>query len=91
MEGSLEQTHISNRETGFLAFIRLMGTCYFKRHLSAFVSNKGHLTPVQLFNSIDPFLLAKESYAAKYLIHLISYIVTTSLKYVKSIFAYQLG
>ena len=60
MEGSLEQTHMSNRETGFLAFIRLIGTCYFKRHLSAFISNKGHSTPVQLYNSIDPSLPAKE-------------------------------
>ena len=56
MEGSLEQTHQHDREMGFLAFIRMMGTCYFKKHLPAFISNKGHSTPLQLYNSIDPSL-----------------------------------
>ena len=56
MEGSLEETHQHDREIGFLAFIRLIGTCYFKKHLPAFISNKGHSTPLQLYNSIGPSL-----------------------------------
>lgn len=61
MEGSLEQTQLSDRETGFLAFTRMIGTCYFpKKHLPAFISNKGHSTPLQLYNSIDPSLPSME-------------------------------
>ena len=38
--------------TGFLAFIRLMGTAYFKKNLAAVVSRIGLETPRQLYNSI---------------------------------------
>ena len=57
MEGSLQQTHQHNRENGFIAFIRLVGTWYFKKHLFAFISNKDHSTPLQLYHSTDPSLL----------------------------------
>ena len=42
MPGFLHNTSQSNRENGFLSFIRLIGTCYFKKHLRAFVALKGH-------------------------------------------------
>ena len=52
-EGSLCDNS-SEREikTGFLSFVRLIGTLYFKKHLSAFVALKCVQTPIQLFNSI---------------------------------------
>ena len=37
---------------GFLSFVRLIGTLYFKKHLSAFVALKCVQTPVQFFYSI---------------------------------------
>ena len=42
----------SEIKKGFLSFVRLIGTLYFKKHLSAFVALKCVQTPVQLFNSI---------------------------------------
>ena len=53
--GSLVQGTLadSNIATGFLAFVRLIGTAYFKKHLSAFVSRFGLKTPGQLYNSLD--------------------------------------
>ena len=36
---------------GLHAFIRLIGTLYFKKHLSAFVVLRNVQTPIQLFNS----------------------------------------
>ena len=53
--GSLVQGTLadSNIATGFLAFVRLIGTAYFKKHLSAFVSRFGLKTPCQLNNSLD--------------------------------------
>ena len=50
MPGNLSET--KHMQTGFLAFIRLIGTLYFKKHLSAFVSELGFETPNQLYNSI---------------------------------------
>ena len=38
--------------TGFLAFIRLIGTAYFKKNLATVVSRIGLETPTQLYNSI---------------------------------------
>ena len=36
--GSLCQTDATNREQGFLSFIWLVGTCYFKKHIAAFIA-----------------------------------------------------
>jgi len=30
-----------------------MSTCYFKKHIAAFITNYGHTTPLQLYNSVD--------------------------------------
>ena len=35
-QGSLASTCDTNRELGFLSFVRLIGTVYFKKHLSSF-------------------------------------------------------
>ena len=52
--GSLHQTNVTNREQGFLSFIRLVGTFYFKKHLAAFMANYGHSTPLQMYNTAKP-------------------------------------
>lgn len=54
--GSLYETNLATRSNGFLAFIRLVGTVYFKKHLPSFVSLYGHETPDHSFNSIDQSL-----------------------------------
>ena len=51
MPGCLSETSTTNKKSGFLSFIRLVGTLYFKKYLSAFVSVYGFDTPNQLFNS----------------------------------------
>ena len=51
MTGSLSDTAESKTEVGFLAFLRLIGTLYFKKHYSALVSLKGTETPQQLFHA----------------------------------------
>ena len=52
-EGSLsDSSSESEMKIGFLSFVRLIGTLYFKKHLSAFVALKCVQTPVQFFNSI---------------------------------------
>ena len=56
MPGCLHHTLPHNRESGFLAFIRFIGTCYFKKHLPAFITLYGHETPKHLYNSIDSSL-----------------------------------
>lgn len=56
MPGSLHHTNTSTKESGFLSFVRLVGSCYFKKHLSAFVAIKGHKTPFHLYNSISASL-----------------------------------
>ena len=53
MEGSLSETSHHKRDSGFLAFTRLIGTLYFKKHLSSFVSVYSFENPNQLFNSIS--------------------------------------
>ena len=54
--GSLHKTQPENKDDGFLAFIRLIGTSYFKKHLAAFNSLYKYDTPKHLFNSLDPSL-----------------------------------
>ena len=56
--GCLHDT--ANPSNGFLSFVRLVGTCYFKKHIAAFISLFSCETPVQLFNSLDPSLLPRE-------------------------------
>ena len=46
----------------FYHLFRLIGTCYFKKHLSAFVALKGHKTPTHLYNSLDPSLQMTEKH-----------------------------
>ena len=52
--GLLSQTKGEGKKQGYLALVRLIGTLYFKTHLSAFVSLRGVETPNQLFNSLLP-------------------------------------
>ena len=58
--GSLHKTQLSNRDDGFLAFLRLVGCCYFKKHLAAFVSNYGFSTPIQLYNFTEASLVPSQ-------------------------------
>jgi len=51
--GCLHKAVPHNNIEGFLAFIRLVGTCYFKKHLAVFASLYEHQTPIHLFNSLD--------------------------------------
>lgn len=51
MPGRLSQTADETKDMGVLAFMRLIGTLYFKKHFSACVSLKGTRTPQQLFNA----------------------------------------
>ena len=53
MPGCLSETQTYNLNSGFQAFLRLVGTLYFKKNLPAFVSEYGFATPNQLFNSLD--------------------------------------
>ena len=52
MVGCLLETNILNQKSGFYAFIRLVGTVYFKKNLASVVSKLNIETPVQLFNSL---------------------------------------
>ena len=54
--GFLSNTSPSNKHYGFLSFVRLVETCYFKKHVTAFIALKGHNTPNHLYNSLDPSL-----------------------------------
>ena len=60
MSGSLHQTSIHNQSSGFLSFLRLVGTVYFKKHLAAFNSQYGHEAPQHLINSIDSTVTNQE-------------------------------
>ena len=62
MPGSLQNTSQSNKDIGFLSFIRLVGTFYFKKHLNAFVALKGHKTPTHLYNSLEASLQPREKH-----------------------------
>jgi len=53
--------------TGFLSFVRLMGTAYFKSNLATLVSKLGFETPNQLYNSINPSLSDEEKHREWYL------------------------
>ena len=53
MPGCLSQTYPGNKEQGFLAFLRLVGTVYFRKHISTFSSRLDCQTPNQLYNSIS--------------------------------------
>ena len=50
VSGTLSDT--DDPRKGFLAFMRLVGTLYFKKHLSAFIS-RGYETPQHLFHSLE--------------------------------------
>ena len=63
MPGSLHHTNTMSKETGFLSFMRLVGTCYFKKHLAAFIAIKGHETPIHLYNSLDTSLSNTEKHS----------------------------
>ena len=58
--GSLHNTNSTDKDVGFLSFVRLMGTCYFKKHIAAFIANYGHTIPLQLYNSVDDALPVSE-------------------------------
>ena len=48
--GSLHDTTIDTMKEGFLAFLRLIGTIYFKKHASAFEAT----SPAALYHQTDP-------------------------------------
>ena len=50
--GLLSENSKEGMKQGFLAFLRLVGTLYFKKYLSAFVSLRDVETPNQYLNSI---------------------------------------
>ena len=56
MRGCLSQTYPANNMEGYLSFIRLIGTCYFKKYLSTFSCRYDCQTPDHLFNSLDSSL-----------------------------------
>ena len=51
-DGLLSDIGEDVKERGFLSFLRLIGTLYFKKHNSAMASLKNVETPQQLYNSI---------------------------------------
>ena len=59
-KGRLSDCSPLSKEQGYLAFLRLIGTIYFKKHYSAFVSLKGIETPQQLLNSIHSSTLSEQ-------------------------------
>ena len=58
----LHNTSLNSRENDILSFIGLIGTCYFKKHLTAFVALKGHKTSTHLYNSLDLSLQMTEKH-----------------------------
>jgi len=60
MPGCLHDTSPHNKQQGFLAFTRLVGSLYFKKHCKTFEAAKGYKTPIHLYNSIDASLQAEE-------------------------------
>ena len=65
--GCLSETNTNNMKSGFLSFVRLIGTVYFKKNLATVVSKLGFETPKQLYNSIDPNLSDEEKHKEWYL------------------------
>ena len=51
MPGGLHEVHKSSQSNGFLAFIRLVGTAYFKKHIAAFNSIYNFTSPHHLYNT----------------------------------------
>ena len=66
MTGSLSDTDSSSLSLGFLSFIRLIGTVYFKKNLASVVSKLGIETPVQLFNSFTSTIATEERHKQWY-------------------------
>ncbi len=66
LPGILSETTKEGLKRGFLAFLRLIGTLYFKKHLSSFVSLHGVPTPNQLYNSMDPAKSVEERHKVWY-------------------------
>lgn len=64
--GCLSQTEATNMNAGFLSFIRLIGTVYFKKHLATVVSKLGFETPNQLYNSMNLSLNDEEKHREWY-------------------------
>ena len=52
LPGLLSEHGLGEQSNGYLVFLRLVGTTYFKKHLSAIYTVKGLDTPDQLFHSI---------------------------------------
>ncbi len=52
MDGCLSHTQNDNKQKGFLAFLRLIGTLYFKKYWSAFATQCNCETPQQLLESV---------------------------------------
>ena len=52
--GLLPESSEEGKKQGFLVFLRLVETLYFKTKLAAFVPLRNAETPNQQFNSIDP-------------------------------------
>ena len=63
----LSQTDTSTLKSGFLSFIKLIGTAYFKQNLATVVSKLGFETPNQLFNSMEPSKSDEEQHRQWYL------------------------
>ena len=59
-KGRLSDCSTSNFKKGYLAFLRLIGTLYFEKHYSAFVSLQGIETPQHLINSISATTLLEQ-------------------------------
>ena len=64
-DGLLCDISEDKREKGFLSFLRLVGTLYFKKHFSAMVSLKNVETPQQLLQSHEESC-SKEKHIAWY-------------------------
>ena len=65
--GDLSQTDQSTIDSGFLSFVRLIGTAYFKKNLATVVSKLGFETPNQLFNSMKTELSNEDKHKEWYL------------------------
>ena len=78
MPGLLYDTETHNRLSGFLSFIRLVGTVYFKKHLASFNSLYGHETPVHSYNATSPSLSPIDRH--KVWIHNISIVIANRIK-----------
>ena len=78
MTGLLYDTETHNRLSGFLFFIRFVGTVYFKKHFVSFNSLYGTETPVHSYNATSPYLSPINR--QKFWIHKISIVVANGRK-----------